>query len=266
MVSTHDLLLAYDQQLRGVSGFGQGVVDRDGPLVRLTGGHRGFVSAPADLGPTGWGLTDAEVDALIARTIAHYAQVGQPFEWKIRSHDRPADLTQRLVAAGFVAEPVESVMIGEVELIPPPVEVAGVRIRRSTEPADMARIAALHSAVWNADCRWLADELLGRIARNPDMIAIFLAEEIADGSLVAAAWLELEGQDFAGLWGGSTLPAFRGRGIYRALVAHRAQLARELRRRYLQVDASAESAPILARLGLRQVTTTTPYVWSPLAG
>jgi len=32
---------------------------------------------------------------------------------------------------------------------------------------------------------------------------------------------------------------------------------------YLQADASADSAPILRRLGFRAVTTTTTYVWTP---
>jgi len=71
------------------------------------------------------------------------------------------------------------------------------------------------------------------------------------------------GTDFAGLWGGSTLPAWRGRGIYRAMVAARAQRAAARGVRYLQVDASDDSAPILRRLGFRAVTTTTPYVWAP---
>jgi hypothetical protein len=33
--------------------------------------------------------------------------------------------------------------------------------------------------------------------------------------------------------------------------------------RYLQVDASAESRPILERLGFVCLAQTTPYVWSP---
>ena len=33
------------------------------------------------------------------------------------------------------------------------------------------------------------------------------------------------GTDFASLWGGGTLPAWRGRGVFRSLVAHRAALA-----------------------------------------
>ena len=71
------------------------------------------------------------------------------------------------------------------------------------------------------------------------------------------------GTDFAGLWGGSTLTPWRGRGIYRALVAVRARLAVRRGVRYLQVDASDDSAPILRRLGFRAITTTTPYVWTP---
>jgi GNAT superfamily N-acetyltransferase len=82
--------------------------------------------------------------------------------------------------------------------------------------------------------------------------------------VVCAAWLVLrEGEGFAGLWGGSTLAEWRGRGIYRAMVAQRAQLAVQRGVKYLQVDASEDSRPILQRLGLHAVTTTTPYVWTP---
>jgi GNAT superfamily N-acetyltransferase len=70
----------------------------------------------------------------------------------------------------------------------------------------------------------------------------------------------IPGTRFAGLWGGGTVEAWRGRGIYRALVAHRARIAADRGYRYLQVDASDESRPILERLGFAPLTTTTPYV------
>ena len=72
------------------------------------------------------------------------------------------------------------------------------------------------------------------------------------------------GAEFARLWGGSTLAAWRGRGIYRALAARRAALATAEGVRHLQVDASDDSLRILERLGFIAVTTTTPYVWTPL--
>jgi GNAT superfamily N-acetyltransferase len=68
------------------------------------------------------------------------------------------------------------------------------------------------------------------------------------------------GTDFASLWGGGTLPAWRGRGAFRSLVAHRAALASARGFRYLQVDASPESRPILHRLGFVELATTTPFM------
>src|SRR5438477_642904 len=86
----------------------------------------------------------------------------------------------------------------------------------------------------------------------------------AGKTVVCAGWVRFpEGTEFATLWGGGTLPAWRGRGIYRALVAYRARLAAERGRRYLEVDASDASRPILERLGFVAVTTTTPFIWSP---
>jgi GNAT superfamily N-acetyltransferase len=98
---------------------------------------------------------------------------------------------------------------------------------------------------------------------NPPRRSEHLAAE-AGGEVDSAAWLVLRPRtEFAGLWGGSTLSQWRGRGIYRALAAARAQLAAARGVRYLQVDASRDSAPILRRLGFRAVTTTTPHVWTP---
>jgi GNAT superfamily N-acetyltransferase len=97
---------------------------------------------------------------------------------------------------------------------------------------------------------------------DPEAITIVVAD--AGGEVVCAAWVRFaKGTDFATLWGGGTLPAWRGRGIYRAIVAYRANLAAARGFRYLQVDASDDSRPILERLGFVPVTTTTPFIWSP---
>ena len=160
------LLTAYDEHMRGLQPTPPAGVryERDGPLLRAAGGHRGYICGPRDVGVTG-----AELDRLIAR-----------------------------------------------------------------------------------------------IATAPDGIAVVAAE--AGGDVVCAAWMtyfEPGAGSFARLLGGSTLPQWRGRGIYRALVAARAQRAAARGVKYLQVDASDDSAPILRRLGFRAVTTTTTYVWTP---
>lgn len=68
---------------------------------------------------------------------------------------------------------------------------------------------------------------------------------------------------FGGLYGGGTRPAFRGRGLYRALVAARARDAAKLGARFLVVDARPTSRPILERLGFRHFCDTWPCVWAP---
>ncbi len=134
-----------------------------------------------------------------------------------------------------------------------------MHIRRTEDREDFVRIATMHSEVWNEDNSWMADMLETESAGG---MAVYLAE--VEGRVVSAAWIRfVEGTEFAGLWGGSTLEAYRGRGLYRGLVAVRAALAVSEGYKYLQVDASDDSRPILERLGFVPVTTTTPYIWTP---
>jgi GNAT superfamily N-acetyltransferase len=256
------LLAAYDTQLRGqlADQLPEGVhVERDGPLLRYVGGKGGGFIDYRDLD----GLEGAEVDELIARQVRDFAERGEGFEWKLHGHDRPADLPTRLRAAGFVAEEMETVVIAPVAgVAAEPRLPPGVRLREVSDRADFERIAALEQEIWQDDRGWLADALEAERAVDPDALTIVVAE--AGGAAVCAAWVRFaQGTEFATLWGGGTLPAWRSRGIYRAIVAYRANLAAQRGFRYLQVDASDNSRPILERLGFVAVTTTTPFIWSP---
>src|SRR5262245_11905032 len=66
--------------------------------------EQGFVEAPEGLDDPG---------AQIARERDFFAGRRQSVEWKTYSYDGPADLTERLVAAGFVPEDPESLILGE---------------------------------------------------------------------------------------------------------------------------------------------------------
>lgn len=260
MESTEALLAAFDAQARAEPPAPPAGVwhEPDGPVLRVVGQERGFVSAPRDTGFRGAGL-----DRLIARQRDYFAARGEAVEWKIYGYDEPADLPDRLRAAGFVPEPTETVVVALATAIAAePVLPGGVALRRVTAAADMRRIAAMESAVWHADRDWTGEHLIREIAAAPDDYVVLTAE--AAGRVVAAGWLEMRpASQFAGLWGGATLREWRGRGIYRALVARRAQFAAARGVRYLQVDASGDSAPILRRMGFQPLATTTPYVWTP---
>jgi GNAT superfamily N-acetyltransferase len=232
--------------------------EQDGPVLRVVGQVRGFISAPPDTG-----LRGAALDALIARQRDYFAARGEAVEWKIYGHDQPPDLAARLRAAGFAAEVPETVLVAPAARIAAdPVLPGGVVLRRVTAEADMRRIADMESAVWETDRDWTGEHLIREIAAAPADFVVLTAE--AGTRVVAAGWITFRpGTEFAGLWGGATLREWRGRGIYRALVARRAELAAARGVPYLQVDASSDSAPILRRLGFQALTTTTPYVWTP---
>ena len=254
---------AYDTQIRpeipeplpaGVT------VERDGPLVRILGlDQRGFITYR-----TLDGLTGTELDALIARQVEFFRQRGEGVEWKLNGHDQPADLADRLRAAGFVPEDQETVVVGPVAALAGAVPVLpdGVRLREVTAREDLERIAAMEEAVWHDDRSHLVTGLAKEIAADPQSITVVVAE--AGDTVVSAGWVRyIANTGFATLWGGSTLPEWRRKGVYRALVAYRARLAEQRGKTLLQVDCSPDSRPILERLGLVAVTTTTPYVYTP---
>lgn len=232
-------------------------VERIGRVVRQissAGGWNGVVWSDLD---------GASADAAIAGQITHFTRLGREFEWKLYGHDLPVDLGARLKSAGFTAQPEETLMIGEVAGLTLDAEPPeGVRLLPVTDAQGVGLVAEVHEKAFGTDSSRMRHQLLARLAADPDTVVAVVA--LAGDTPVSAARMELvPGTRFAGLWGGGTVEAWRGRGIYRALVAHRARAALHRGYRYLQVDAMSASRPILERLGFTPLTTTTPYVYVP---
>jgi GNAT superfamily N-acetyltransferase len=251
------VLALFDRDMReGARPDGPGArVERTGNVVRQ-------VSSPHGWNGVVWSaLDETDADLAIAEQIAYFSGPGHEFEWKLYGHDRPVDLGQRLRAAGFVPEPEETLMIAEVadlDLDAEPPE--GIRFAPVTDAAGVDLVAEAHEKAFGTDGSRMREQLLARLTREPDTVVATVA--LAGDVPVSAARMELvPGTRFAGLWGGGTAGPWRGRGIYRALVAHRARAALDRGYRYLQVDASDQSRPILERLGFEPLTTTTPYVY-----
>ncbi len=258
-----EVLAAYDQQVRrSTEPDGTGAVYQADELVvrRIappgTGGSSVLWSA----------LSAGTAGSAIAEQVALFSSRGEEFEWKLHSYDAPADLADRLLAAGLVPQEPESLMIGEVEQVCQTLRSAGlppgVRLEQRADPAVVDLLADAHEAVFGTDESELRAALKAQLAVAPDSVGLAVA--MAGQRPVCAGRIEfIHGSEFAGLWGGGTVPDWRGRGIYRALVRCRAELAARRGYRYLTVDASDQSRPILERAGFERVAVTTPYLWSP---
>jgi GNAT superfamily N-acetyltransferase len=206
-------------------------------------------------------LDESNADAAIAEQMRYFGELGREFEWKLYGHDKPEGLGKRLRAAGFVAQPEETLMIaelGDLALDAQPPE--GVRLLPVTDRAGVDLVADVHEQAFGTDSTRMRHQLLAQLTGDEDNVVAVVA--LAGDVPVSAARMEMiPGTRFAGLWGGGTIDSWRRRGIYRALVAHRARVAAERGYRYVQVDAISQSRPVLARLGFEPLTTTTPYVY-----
>ncbi len=183
-----------------------------------------------------WPPSDGDVEALVARMreVPGYA------EWKYYEHDGP-ELRKRLLAAGLEPGEEETVLVAEAAAIPP--APPDVDLREKTEAFSQ-----------------LAARVFGRTYGTGIPEGSIAVVAYVDGEPASGGRVDLEPDaDFAGLFGGVTLPDRRGRGLYRATVARRAELARGRGYRWLYVDALPTSRPILERLGFVRLTATTPF-------
>ncbi|MGN6795901.1 MAG: GNAT family N-acetyltransferase [Streptosporangiaceae bacterium] len=258
-----EVLAAFNQQVRqNTSPDGTGArFETDAHVVRRIAQH--------GLGGSGvqWSdLDPASAGEVIAAEVKYFGERGERFEWKLYSYDQPADIADRLVAAGFVPEEPESLMIAVIAEIIDELRSAqlppGVTLDRATDDAGIDRLTRVHELVFGSDESGVRAELREQLAEAPETIDMVIAMA-GEEPVSAARTVFLPGTQFAGLWGGGTLPQWRRRGIYRALVRHRAELAAKRGYSYLTVDASDQSRPILERIGFERLAITTPYIWSP---
>ena len=204
-------------------------------------------------------LAEADADTVIDAQVLRFAELARPWEWKYYSYDQPADLPSRLQAAGFMRDPAETLLVAEIadlnlDTSPP----AGVALVPVTDANEVAALVRVHDEVFGGHHAATGAAIVAGLEAQSRPVEAVIA--VAGETTVSAGRVEFpEGSDFASLWGGGTVPGWRGRGVFRSLVAYRARLARERGYRYLQVDASPDSRPILERLGFAELAKTIPF-------
>jgi GNAT superfamily N-acetyltransferase len=246
-----EILARYDDQARANVAAEPGLgIERSAATVRITGLWDAVIYSQ---------LTEATADAAIELEKARPLAPGRKLEWKVYGHDQPRDLAARLQRAGFEPEAPETLVVFDLHSELPQVELPhGVAIRRVTDRAGLEDVVAVGLRAFGEDFSHLNDELSARVEYGT--VRFYVA--YCNGTPVSAARLEMpRSGEFAGLFGGGTVPEHRSRGIYRALVGVRAAEARARGYRYLSVDAQPTSLPILRRLGFVPLTTVTSWAW-----
>ncbi len=200
-------------------------------------------------------VDEADADRVIDETIAQYAQHGCRFSWRV-GPDSSQHLKARLAARGL-AYHLGYGMARSTELA---IDVdPRISIERVTE-ATVGAFTQTMARGWDMDPATVAPANEAVVRANGPLV-MFLARW--DGEPAATAGAALHPRSVY-MIGGVVLPAFRGRGLYRALVDARLALARQ---RGIELSTSLAksdtSAPILERMGFETYCNLDVYSFVP---
>jgi GNAT superfamily N-acetyltransferase len=192
-------------------------------------------------------LDERDADRVIDETLAHYA--GRRFRWNVVPGSKPADLGERLAKRGMI----RCETWGMARQTTPIAAPQDVEVKSVSKIADYTRMMA---EGWGMDPVPLAT-LHERALAQP-RIRMYVAR--VGGELAGCA--SYGGAETSAYFiGGVVLPRFRGRGVYRSMIAQRLADACADGISLAITHARAEtSAPMLSHLGFQTVCTFETYL------
>ena len=217
----------------------------------------------------GWiRCTTGDAAEVIREARAIFASRHLPFMWTVDPDAEPPDFADHLAKHSVQPDPHGAeaqvmVMSIDARVSAPPIK--GLEIRDALADLDTFRMAdGAAVEAFEAD---MPVESPASIATQERRRLNFRAQgnrhlllAMVDGEPAGAAGMGLYPPAAAILQGGAVRPKFRGRGIYRALVAARQEIARRAGVDGLTVWGGDMSAPILAGLGFEKVGWRRFYV------
>jgi GNAT superfamily N-acetyltransferase len=211
-----------------------------------TGPHSATVQR-VRLAPHGVAAAVAEIRTL----LRDHGRGGS--EWELGESSTPADLVEQLAGLGILPDEDEPVATGMVltagiEMPQPP----GTSARRVASVEELVTARRIQHEAFGGNADEVGfEQAAADFATEGEIGSTFLA--FVDGAPVAAGYASYTPLGLL-LFGGATLPAARGRGAYRALVAARAREAVDRGTPVLVTHAGQMSRPILERLGFEPVS------------
>ncbi|HEX5195734.1 MAG TPA: GNAT family N-acetyltransferase [Gaiellales bacterium] len=191
-------------------------------------------------------LDGRDLAAVVAEVHDLFADAGRrAITWEVSSGATPAGLLEQLRGFGMETHEPASMLALACTVEPSSGDGEGITVARVETDAQFHQVREVFEQGdgWSPGDEWL---------RGPGFVTRYLA--FIDGRPVATAditWLADERAVFLG--GALTLPEFRGRGAYRALVHERWREAGGRGREVLVTQSEPMSQPILKRLGFEVV-------------
>lgn len=197
-----------------------------------------------------WSRTERAVADVLGEVLDHTRAAGRPtLRWWIDDRTRPRGAEATLSAFGMS-------MVERLEVLALPIETElpasdSVTVVQATSQADIELASQIQAEVFDMSGPTQAQvEDLAHSITRPEvdrLIRSYVA--YVDGAAAGAAGSTVDGEALR-FWDGSVRTAYRGRGVYRALVAQRLRDARTTSADFALVKAVDDtSAPILKRLG-----------------
>ncbi len=255
MIEKKSLLAQYDREMRVEIEYPEARKETLPGLIRFVSPSRGmnFVLYSC--------LNEENADRVIQEQVEDYQKMGHPLSWKVYDHDQPLDLKDRLVTHGFVQdeEPGAIMVLDLHDVHPALLALPSQDVRKLQSPAQLEDVIRVEEVVWGENFDWIRQRL-GSHMVMPGYLSVYVA--YIEGVPACAAWIYFHAKSqFASLWGGSTRKEYRRRGLYSATLAARVQEARQRGYRYLTIDASSMSEPIVKRFGFHLLDRACDYTW-----
>ena len=205
-------------------------------------------------------LNNDSADSTIRQVYEFFAGDGRAFGWLVGPESTPGDLPRRLEAAG-IAKIHDGAGMALTDLSLPIHENPAVHVRRAT-PDDTADVIRLYTEAYPIPETFseIWDKLI--VAAGGYNYLAFM--DGVESPVSVASMYYMSDAPIVALQGAATLPDYRGRGTYTALMAKRLADARAEGMEAAVLQAiRATSAPICAKLGFSEIATADFYGWIP---